>query len=144
MTPIAEEALKEEEEHLSDKKEYLQNELKSLGIVEPDYYLHNKPNDKEEDLQALTKNIKSVYYQAYKTAYSSGSSNDNSSSSTDSRLANSSTAQIENSKQSLYLLQDLGSCQNQTLKERLLNSTNATVPKVREEEGIRLLNIALL
>jgi hypothetical protein len=40
MTPIAEEVLKredEEEEHLSEKKEYWQNELRSLGIVEPDY-----------------------------------------------------------------------------------------------------------
>ena len=31
MTPITEEALKKE--HLSDKKDYWQNELKSLGIV---------------------------------------------------------------------------------------------------------------
>jgi hypothetical protein len=47
MTPIAE-ALKkedEEEEHLSDKKEYWQNELKSLGI-EPKR--HNDLNDKAE------------------------------------------------------------------------------------------------
>jgi hypothetical protein len=46
MTPIAE-ALKREH---PDKKEYLQNELKSLGIevVEPDH-LHNEFNDKEEE-----------------------------------------------------------------------------------------------
>ncbi len=62
-----------------DKKEYLQNELKSLGMVEPDQ-LHHALTDKVEEkqeLQALAESIKSVYYQAYKTAYSS--SNDSSS-----------------------------------------------------------------
>jgi hypothetical protein len=63
MTPIAE-ALKKEH---PDKKEYLQNELKSLGI-EPKR--QNELNDKEE-LQALAESIKAVYYQDYKTAYSS-------------------------------------------------------------------------
>jgi hypothetical protein len=67
MTPIAE-ALKKEE-HLSDKKDYWQNELKSLGI-EP--RRQNELNDKEE-LQALAESIKAVYYQDYKTAYSSSS-----------------------------------------------------------------------
>jgi hypothetical protein len=60
-----------------DKKEYLQNELKSLGVVEPDH-LHNhladKVEEEKEELQALAESIKSVYYQAYKTAYSSNSS----------------------------------------------------------------------
>ncbi len=59
-----------------EKKEYLQNELKSLGIEEPDYLLQNEPNDKEEEekgLQALAESIKSVYYEAYKTAYKSSS-----------------------------------------------------------------------
>jgi CRISPR/Cas system CMR-associated protein Cmr5 small subunit len=60
-----------------DKKEYLQNELKSLGVVEPDH-LHNHLTDKveeeNEELQALAESIKSVYYQAYKTAYSSNRS----------------------------------------------------------------------
>jgi hypothetical protein len=65
MTPIAEEALKEEE-HLSDKKEYWQNELKSLGIKEPKR--QNDLNDKAE-LKALTEIIKEVYFQDYKTAY---------------------------------------------------------------------------
>ncbi len=41
MTHISE-ALKKEH---PEKKEYLQNELKSLGIVEPDH-LHNEPNHK--------------------------------------------------------------------------------------------------
>jgi hypothetical protein len=68
MTPIAE-ALKKEE-HLSDKKDYWQNELKSLGI-EP--RRQNELNDKEE-LQALAESIKAVYYQDYKTAYNSSSS----------------------------------------------------------------------
>jgi hypothetical protein len=71
MSPI-DKALKKE--YLSDKKEYLQNELKSLGI-EPDHHLlQNEPNDnkeQEEELRALAESIKSVYYQAYKTAYSS-------------------------------------------------------------------------
>jgi ABC-type uncharacterized transport system substrate-binding protein len=69
MTPIAE-ALKKEE-HLSDKKDYWENELKSLGI-EP--RRQNELNDKEEELQALAESIKAVYYQDYKTAYSSSSS----------------------------------------------------------------------
>ena len=63
MTPIAE-ALKKE--HLSDKKDYWQNELKSLGI-EP--RRQNELNDKEE-LEALAQIIKEVYYQDYETAYS--------------------------------------------------------------------------
>ena len=54
MTPIAE-ALKNE--HLSDKKDYWQNELKSLGI-EP--RRQNELDDKEE-LQALAEIIKEVY-----------------------------------------------------------------------------------
>ena len=63
MTPIAE-ALKKEH---PDKKDYWQNELKSLGI-EP--WRQNELNDKEE-LEALAEIIKEVYYQDYKTAYSS-------------------------------------------------------------------------
>jgi hypothetical protein len=70
MTPIAK-ALKKE--HLSDKKDYWQNELKSLGI-EP--RRQNELNDKEE-LQALAEIIKEVYYQDYKTAYSSNQGEDN-------------------------------------------------------------------
>ncbi len=64
MIPIAEDALKEEE-HLSDKKEYWQNELKSLGI---ELKRENELNDKAE-LEALAEIIKQVYYQDYKTAY---------------------------------------------------------------------------
>ena len=73
MTPIAEEALKKEEkeeEHLSDRKEYWQNELKSLGI-EPKR--QNDLNDKAE-LEALAEIIKEVYFQDYKTTYSNNSS----------------------------------------------------------------------
>jgi hypothetical protein len=62
MTPIAE-VLKNEH---PDKKDYWQNELKSLGI-EP--RRQNELNDKEE-LEALAEIIKEVYYQDYKTAYS--------------------------------------------------------------------------
>jgi hypothetical protein len=51
-------------EHLY-KKEYWQNELKSLGI-EPKR--QNELNDKAE-LQALAETIKQVYFQDYKTAY---------------------------------------------------------------------------
>ena len=72
MTPIAE-AFKKER---PDKKEYWQNELKSLGI-EP--RRQNELNDKEE-LQALAEIIKEVYFQDYKAAYSSDSNNNNSSS----------------------------------------------------------------
>jgi hypothetical protein len=70
ITPIPE-AIKKEE-HLSDKKDYWQNELKSLGI-EPKR--QNELNDKE-DLQALAESIKAVYYQDYKTAYSSKRNDD--------------------------------------------------------------------
>ncbi len=69
MTPIAE-AFKKER---PDNKEYWQNELKSLGI-EP--RRQNELNDKEE-LQALAEIIKEVYFQDYKTAYSSGNVNGN-------------------------------------------------------------------
>jgi hypothetical protein len=67
MTPIAE-AFKKER---PDKKEYWQNELKSLGI-EP--RRQNELNDKEE-LQALAEIIKEVYFQDYKAAYSSNRNN---------------------------------------------------------------------
>lgn len=73
MTPIAE-AFKKER---PDKKEYWQNELKSLGI-EP--RRQNELNDKEE-LQALAEIIKEIYFQDYKAAYSSNSNNSNSTSS---------------------------------------------------------------
>jgi hypothetical protein len=59
--------------HLSDKKEYWQNELKSLGIKPR---RQNELNDKEE-LQALAENIKELYYQHYKIAYSSSNSQGN-------------------------------------------------------------------
>ena len=72
MTPIAE-AFKKER---PDKKEYWQNELKSLGI-EP--RRQNELNDKEE-LQALAEIIKEVYFQDYKAAYSSNSNNNSTSS----------------------------------------------------------------
>ena len=62
MAPVAE-AFKKER---PDKKEYWQNELKSLGI-EPSR--QNELNDKEE-LQALAEIIKEIYFQDYKTAYS--------------------------------------------------------------------------
>jgi adenine C2-methylase RlmN of 23S rRNA A2503 and tRNA A37 len=90
MPPI-DKALKKE--HLSDKKEYLQNELKSLGI-KPDYLLQNEPNDKKEEekeLQALAESIKSAYYQAYKAAYGSSSSSNANNNSSGSRLANNQT-----------------------------------------------------
>ena len=79
MTPIAE-AFKKER---PDKKEYWQNELKSLGI-EP--RRQNELNDKEE-LQALAEIIKEVYFQDYKAAYSSNDNNNNSSSSPANSLA---------------------------------------------------------
>jgi hypothetical protein len=72
MTPIAETFKKER----LDNKEYWQNELKSLGI-EPGR--QNELNDKEE-LQALAEIIKEVYFQDYKTAYSSNTNSNNSNS----------------------------------------------------------------
>jgi hypothetical protein len=70
MPPVAE-ILKKER---PDKKDYWENELKSLGI-EP--LRPNDLNDKSE-LEALAEIIKQVYYQDYKTAYSESSSNNNS------------------------------------------------------------------
>jgi hypothetical protein len=66
MTPIAE-AFKKER---PDKKDFWENELKSLGI-EPKR--QNDLNDKEE-LQALAEIIKEIYFQDYKTAYGSNNS----------------------------------------------------------------------
>jgi hypothetical protein len=66
MTPIAEASKKEHNN--KHKKEYWENELKSLGI-EP--RRRNDLNDKEE-LEALAEIIKQVYYQDYKTAYAGG------------------------------------------------------------------------
>jgi hypothetical protein len=54
-----------EKEH-TDNKEYLKNELESLG-VEPKR--KNQLNDKEE-LQNLSDNIKQTMFQDYKVAYS--------------------------------------------------------------------------
>jgi len=54
-----------EKEH-TDNKEYLKNELESLGI-EPKK--KNQLNDKEE-LQNLSDNIKQSMFQDYKVAYS--------------------------------------------------------------------------
>ena len=54
-----------EKEHI-DKKEYLKNELKSLGI-EPKR--KDQTNDNEE-LQTLSDNIKQAMFQDYKIAYS--------------------------------------------------------------------------
>ncbi len=65
MTPIAEVFKKER----PNKKDFWENELKSLGI-EP--RRQNELNDKEE-LQALAEIIKQVFFQDYKTAYSNNS-----------------------------------------------------------------------
>jgi hypothetical protein len=54
-----------EKEHMDDK-EYLKNELGSLG-VEPKR--KNQLNDKDE-LQNLSENIKQAMFQDYKVAYS--------------------------------------------------------------------------
>jgi hypothetical protein len=54
-----------EKEHI-DKKEYLKNELKSLGI---ETKRKNHLNDNEE-LQNLSDNIKQAMFQDYKIAYS--------------------------------------------------------------------------
>jgi len=67
MTPIAE-AFKKER---LDKKDFWENELKSLG-VEP--RRQNELNDKEE-LKALAEIIKQIYFQDYKTAYDANNSN---------------------------------------------------------------------
>ena len=69
MTPITEAFRKER----LDKKDFWENELKSLG-VEP--RRQNELNDKEE-LEALAEIIKQVYYQDYKTAYGNMSNNNN-------------------------------------------------------------------
>lgn len=70
MSPIAKAFMKE---CPSDKKDFWENELKSLGI-EPKR--ENELNDKAE-LEALAEIIKQVYYQDYKTAYGDSSDNNN-------------------------------------------------------------------
>jgi len=67
MTPIA--AVDE----VLYKKEFLENDLRSLGI---DPKRENDLND-ETELKALSEIIKQVYYQDYKTAYSDNSNNNN-------------------------------------------------------------------
>ena len=67
MTPISEAFMKEH----PDRKNFWENELKSLGI-EPKR--ENELNDRAE-LAALTEIIRQVYYQDYKTAYEESSSN---------------------------------------------------------------------
>ena len=54
-----------EKEHV-DKKGYLKNELKSLGI-EPK---RKDPLSDNEELQSLSDNIKQAMFQDYKIAYS--------------------------------------------------------------------------
>lgn len=77
MTSIVEGALAEEEKEqqyvLDKRKDFWENELKSLGI-EPKR--QNEFNDKAE-LEALAEIIKEVYYLEYKTAYSEISSSPN-------------------------------------------------------------------
>ncbi len=72
MTPIFE-TFKKEHHHPSSspphKKEYWQNELKSLGIEQKQ---QNKLNDRAE-LEALAEIVKQVYYQDYETAYGESS-----------------------------------------------------------------------
>jgi len=50
----------------TNKQDYWQNELRSLGIHPK---RRNELNDWEE-LASLTENIKQIYYQDYKSAYS--------------------------------------------------------------------------
>lgn len=69
MTPIAAVFKKD----FPDKKDFWENELKSLGIESK---RENELND-ESELEALAEMIKQVYYQDYKTAY--GESNKNNS-----------------------------------------------------------------
>lgn len=84
MTPIVEEPLKKEaggrgeherqrrqQQALDKKKDFWENELRSLGI-EPKR-MENDLNDKTE-LEALAEIIKQVYYQDYKTAYAADGS----------------------------------------------------------------------
>ena len=66
MTPIYEAFMKEH----PDRKDFWENELKSLGI-EPKR--ENELNDRAE-LEALAEIVKQVYYQDYKTAYGGESS----------------------------------------------------------------------
>jgi len=57
------------EEEQMNKKTVWQSELKSLGIEQK---RKNELNDRRE-LEALADNIKQLYYQDYKSAYSSDS-----------------------------------------------------------------------
>lgn len=65
MTPLSQQHFMKERP--LNKKDFWENELRSLGI-EPKR--ENELNDKSE-LAALAEMIKQVYYQDYKTAYGS-------------------------------------------------------------------------
>ena len=95
MTSFAEVFNKE----FPDKKDFWENELKSLGI-EP--RRQNELNDKEE-LQALAEIIKEVYFQDYKTAYSGSHANSNNNNSS-IRPSNRPASEKENSNLALHLL----------------------------------------
>jgi archaellum component FlaC len=60
---------KEEEQHQQQAKNgYWQNELESLGIVEPKQ--KKELDDNKEELENLAENIKQAMFQDYKVAYS--------------------------------------------------------------------------
>ena len=80
MTPIAA-VFKKDFPH---KKNFWENELKSLGIESK---RENELND-ETELEALAEMIKQVYYQDYKTAYSEDNKNNNNNNSSNSNNNN--------------------------------------------------------
>jgi hypothetical protein len=60
--------LSKKEEQQQAKNSYWQNELHSLGIVEPK--CKKELNDNKEELENLAENIKQAMFQDYKVAYS--------------------------------------------------------------------------
>ena len=71
MATISKKAEEEKEKEQQAKNGYWQNELHSLGILEPKRKKKEDDlNDNKEELQNLADNIKQAMFEDYKLAYS--------------------------------------------------------------------------
>ena len=71
MATISKKAEEEKEKEQQAKNGYWQNELHSLGILEPKgKKKEDDLNDNKEELQNLADNIKQAMFEDYKLAYS--------------------------------------------------------------------------
>ena len=68
--PILSKKVEEKQQQQQAKKGYWQNELYSLGILEPKRKKELNDDDDEEELEKLADIIKQAMFQDYKIAYS--------------------------------------------------------------------------